>query len=64
MLMKEYAIRYKKIFPPEVEYSGEFLENLGHIFLVDFGASNAIDKATDQYITYLEYINDRETRGY
>ena len=64
MLMKEYAIRYKKIFPTEVEYSGEFLENLGHIFLVDFGASNAIYKATDQYITYLEYINDRETRGY
>ena len=64
MLMKEYALRYKKTFPPEVLYAGEMLEYLGHIFLVDFGASNALDKATDQYITYLEYINDRETRGY
>ena len=64
MLMKEYALRYKKKFPAEVIYASEFLENLGHIFLVDFGASTAVDKATDQYIIYLEYVNDRDKRGY
>lgn len=64
MLIREYALRTKKTFPPEVIYAGEFLENLGHIFLVDFGASNAVDKAADQYIAYLEYVYQREFNGY
>ena len=64
VLIREYALRTKKTFPPEVIYAGEFLENLGHIFLVDFGASNAVDKAADQYIAYLEYVYQREFNGY
>ncbi len=64
MLMSEYALRYNKSFPPEAVYASEFLEHLGHIFLKDFGSGNAIDKAADQYILYLEFLNERDMRGY
>jgi hypothetical protein len=64
MLMREYALRQKKTFPDEVLYAAEFLEHLSLIFGVDFGASNAVDKATDQHITYLEFVHEKEMRGY
>lgn len=64
MLIQEYNIRHKMNWPPEVIYSGELLQHLGFIFLLDFGWANCVDKATDQYIAYLEYAHQRETNGY
>ena len=64
MLIQEYNIRHKMKWPPVVIYAGEFLEHLGHIFLVDFGPADATSKAADQYIAYLEYVNERESLGY
>ena len=64
MLIREFNIRYEKNIPDVVLYAGELLEHLGHIFLVDFGTANCIDKATAQYIAYLQYVHEREMRGY
>lgn len=48
---------YQKIFgmlKPEVEYAGEYLESRFYRFGVEFGATNAVDKATTCYLDELE----------
>lgn len=64
MLMSEYNLRFHKNWDPVSLYASEFLEHLGHIFGLDFGYANAIDKAADQYVAYLEFVNERDQRGY
>ena len=64
MLMKEYARKNGKQFTDLELYAGMMLERLGFIFLIDFSWSNAVDKATEQNIAYLEYAHEREQRGY
>jgi hypothetical protein len=44
-------------------YAGEFLEHHGQLFLVNFGVSNAVDKATDLFLERLDEILWDEAHG-
>ena len=64
MLMSEYNRQYCREYPLEVLYAGEFLEHLGFVFAKDFGNGNALDIAAKHFILYLEFLNERNMRGY
>ena len=64
MLMSEYNRQYCRDYPKEVLYAGEFLEHLGMVFAKDFGNGNAVDIAANQFIMYLEFLNEGNMRGY
>ena len=64
MLIREFDLRYKKNLPEMVLYAGTTLERYGLIFLVDFGIQNAVDKAANVYIGWLEEEYQREMNGF
>ena len=64
MLIREFDLRYNKNLPEITLYAGGMLERYGFIFLVDFGIQNAIDKAANAYIGWLEEENQRDMNGF
>ncbi len=55
---------FRKTLKPEVEYAGRMLEDRGLRFGVDFGTSNAIQKATEIVIESLEEMDAWDRFGY
>jgi hypothetical protein len=63
--MREYVLKNRVQEVTEVQiYSGEYLENLGFIFLIDFGFSNAVDKSAHAFTDYLDEQKRIEMNGY
>lgn len=54
MQIAEYQRMYRNILAPELVYAGEFLEARGLRFGVEFGTTNAINKAAYAFLLELE----------
>lgn len=55
---------FKATLKPDVVYAGHMLEDRGLRFGVDFGTSNAIQKATAVVIESLEAMDEWDRFGY
>lgn len=58
MNITEYAIYFKDRLKPEVVFAGEYLETRGLRFGIDFGSTNALQKATDMMLEEMNWKSD------